>query len=111
MNKLYSVVYSPKAKDDLKEIYTYIAFTLSVPTTAEKQINRIRKAIRSLDFMPLRNPAVDWEPWKSKGMCKVTVDKFITFYTVDTRSLTVTVIRIFYGGQDIANIAADFENL
>lgn len=35
MNKLYSVVYSPKAKDDLKEIYTYIAFTLSVPTTAE----------------------------------------------------------------------------
>lgn len=57
MNKLYSVVYSPKAKDDLKEIYTYIAF-----------------------------------------------------YTVDTRSLTVTVIRIFYGGQDIANIAADFEN-
>lgn len=24
MNKLYSVVYSPKAKDDLKEIYTYI---------------------------------------------------------------------------------------
>lgn len=25
MNKLYSVVYSPKAKDDLKEIYTYIA--------------------------------------------------------------------------------------
>lgn len=26
MNKLYSVVYSPKANDDLKEIYTYIAF-------------------------------------------------------------------------------------
>ena len=48
MNKLYSVVYSPKAKNDLKEIYTYIAFTLSVPTTAEKQINRIRKAILSL---------------------------------------------------------------
>jgi toxin-antitoxin system, toxin component, relE family len=61
--------------------------------------------------MPLRNHAVDWEPWKSKEMRKVTVDKFIAFYTVDTRSLTVTVIRIFYGGQDIANIAADFENL
>ena len=36
--------------------------------------------------MPLRNPAVDWEPWKSKEMRKVTVDKFIAFYTVDTRS-------------------------
>lgn len=48
MNKLYSVVYSPKAKDDLKEIYTYIAF-----------------------------------------------------YTVDTRSLTVTVIRIFTEGRTL----------
>ena len=58
MNKLYSVVYSPKAKDDLKEIYTYIPF-----------------------------------------------------YTVDTRSLTVTVIRIFFFFFFIENIAADFENL
>ena len=65
MNKLYSVAYSPKAKNDLKEIYTYIAFTLSVPTTAEKQINRIRKAIRSLDFMPLSPPPVEWDPWQS----------------------------------------------
>ena len=46
MNKLYSVVYSPKAKDDLKEIYTYIAFTLSVPTSVVKQVIWIRKAIR-----------------------------------------------------------------
>lgn len=79
MNKLYSVVYSPKAKDDLKEIYTYIAFALSVPTTAVKQITRIRKAIRSLDFMPLRNPAVDWEPWKSKEMRKVTLTNSLLF--------------------------------
>ena len=62
MNDRYSVIYNEEARKDIKEIYTYIAFTLSVPTTAEKQINRIRKAIRSLDFMPLRNPVVDWEP-------------------------------------------------
>ena len=34
MNDSYSVVYSPKAKDDLTEIYSYIAFTLLVPDTA-----------------------------------------------------------------------------
>lgn len=49
MSGSYSVVYSPKAKDDLKEIYSYIAFTLMVPSTAEGQVNRIRKTIRSLD--------------------------------------------------------------
>ena len=37
MSDTYSVVYSPEAIGDLKEIYTYIAFTLMVPETAEKK--------------------------------------------------------------------------
>lgn len=104
MSGSYSVVYSPEAMDDLREIYSYIAFTLMVPETAEKQVNRIRKEIRSLDFMPSRYAFVEWEPWQSMGMHKVPVDNFIVYYTVDDKSLTVTVIRIFYGGRDVANI-------
>lgn len=42
MSASYSVVYFPESMDDLKEIYAYIAFTLLVPETAEKQVNRIR---------------------------------------------------------------------
>lgn len=110
MSDSYSVVYSPKAKDDLKEIYSYIAFTLLVPDIAEDQVGRIRKEIRSLDFMPSRNPVVDWEPWKSMGMHKVPVDNFVVFYTVDQNRLVVMIIRIVYGGRDIMNIAADSEN-
>lgn len=105
MNDSYSVVYSPKAKDDLKEIYTYIAFTLLVPDTAKDQVGRIRKEIHSLDFMPLRNPIVDWEPWKSMEMHKLPVDNFVVFYTVDKSAMTVTIIRIVYGGRDIAGLA------
>lgn len=104
MSGSYSVVYSPEAMDDLKEIYAYIAFTLLVPETAEKQVNRIRKEVRSLDFMPSRYSLVDWEPWKSMGMHKVPVDNFVVYYTVNDDSRTVTVIRIFYGGRDVANI-------
>lgn len=104
MSDTYSVSYSPEAMDDLREIYSYIAFTLLVPETAEKQVNRIRKEIRSLDFMPSRYSLVDWEPWKSMGMHKVPVDNFVVYYTVNDDSRTVTVIRIFYGGRDVANI-------
>lgn len=104
MSDSYSVVYSPEAMDDLSEIYSYIAFTLLVPETAEKQVNRIRKEVRSLDFMPSRYSLVDWEPWKSMGMHKVPVDNFVVYYTVNEDSRTVTVIRIFYGGRDVANI-------
>lgn len=34
MSDTYSVVYSPEAKDDLREIYSYIAFELEAPDTA-----------------------------------------------------------------------------
>ncbi len=105
MNDSYSVVYSPQAKDDLKEIYSYIAFTLLVPDTAEGQVGRIRKEIRSLDFMPFRNPVVDWEPWKSMEMHKLPVDNFVVFYTVDKSAMTVTIILIVYGGRYISSLA------
>lgn len=104
MSDTYSVVYSPEAMDDLREIYSYIAFTLLVPETAEKQVNRIRKEVRSLDFMPSRYSRVDWEPWESMGMHKVPVDNFVIYYTVNDDSRTATVIRIFYGGRDVVNI-------
>ena len=106
MSDSYSVVYSPEALNDLKDIYAYIAQELLVPDTALNQVNRIRKEIRSLDFMPSRYALVDWEPWKSMGMHKVPVDNFAVFYTVDSNSMTVVIIRIVYGGRDIESIAA-----
>ena len=104
MSDTYSVIYSPEAKDNLKEIYSYIAFELEAPDTAEGQVNRIRKEIRSLDFMPARYAIVDWEPWRSMEMHRVPVDNFVVYYAVDDQSRTVTVIRIFYGGRDAEGI-------
>lgn len=104
MNETYSVIYSSNAKDDLIEIYSYIAFDLQVPDIAEGQVNRIRKTIRSLDFMPSRYITVEWEPWKSMRMHQVPVDNFVVYYVVNDDSRTVTVIRIFYGGRDIEDI-------
>ena len=104
MSDTYSIIYSSEAKDDLREIYSYIAYDLLSPETAEGQVNRIRKEIRSLDFMPSRYAVVDWEPWKSMGMHRVPVDNFIVYYVVNNGSRTITVIRIFYGGRDIEDI-------
>ena len=104
MSDTYSVIYSPEAKDDLREIYSYIAFELEAPDTAEGQVNRIRKEIRSLDFMPARYAIVDWEPWRSMEMHRVPVDNFVVYYAIDDKIRTVTVIRIFYGGRDAEGI-------
>lgn len=67
-------------------------------------MNRIRKAGRSLDFMPSRYITVEWEPWKSMGMHQVPVDNFIIYYLVNNVEHIVSIIRIFYGGRDIKGI-------
>ena len=107
MNDFYKIVYSSKALNDLKDIFNYIAQGLSAPDAATNQVNRIRKGVRSLDFMPSRYAVVEWEPWKSMGMHKVPIDNFVIFYTVNADARKVFIIRIVYGGRDIEGIAGD----
>ena len=59
MTDSYKVGYSVDALDDLREIYSYIANELLVPETASAQLSRIRKEVRSLDFMPARYTLLD----------------------------------------------------
>ncbi len=104
MSEQYKVVYSPAALDDLDAIFTYIAFDLQVPQTALNQINRIREEIRSLDTFPERYAKVDWEPWASVGMHRVPVDNYVVYYLANADTMTVTIVRIFYGGRDVESI-------
>ena len=77
MTDSYNVGYSVDALGDLREIYSYIANELLVPETAAAQLGRIRKEVRSLDFMPARYVLVEWEPWHSMKMHQLPVDNFI----------------------------------
>ena len=77
MSSTYTVRYAPQALDDLRDLYSYVAFSLKEPATAQKLVNRIRKAARSLDALPGRHPVVDWEPWQSMGMHRFTVEDFL----------------------------------
>lgn len=105
MSAWYNIRYSPAAKEDIKNIYSYIALNLQVPDIAKNQVDRIRKEIRSLDFMPTRYSIVDWEPWQSMKMHKLPIDNFVVYYTVNFDTITVTIIRIVYAGMDIRSIA------
>ena len=104
MTENYKVGYSEDALDDLREIYAYIANELLVTETAAAQVDRIRKEVRSLNFMPARYTLVEWEPWHSMKMHQLPVDNFIVYYLVDDQEMAVTVVRVFYGGRDIEGI-------
>ena len=104
MTDSYNVGYSVDALDDLREIYSYIANELLVPETAAAQLGRIRKKVRTLDFMPARYALVSWEPWHSMKIHQLTIDNFIVYYLIDYEKRSVTVVRIFYDGRDIEGI-------
>ena len=104
MSDHYAVTYSTMALEDLRDIYEYIRYTLIAPIAAEHQILRIRKVIASLNIFPMRHMIVDEEPWKSKMMYKVPLDKYVVFYCVDDIMHVVSIARIFYGGRDIENL-------
>lgn len=41
------------------------------------------------------------EPWKSRGLHIVPVDNYCVFYIVNNGNMTVSIMRVMYGGRDI----------
>ncbi len=104
MSEAFRVSYAPAAYRDLGDIYAYVAFTLREKRTAAGLVRRIQTEILSLSLFPERHAAVDWEPWASLGVRKMPVGHYVVYYQVDLGEKTVLVIRIFYGGRDVAHI-------
>ena len=95
-----NIVYTHTARQDLREIYDYIASTLLVPDTARSLTDKIMADIRSLEKFPERNPLYKDEPWYSQGVRFMPVKNYLVFYTV--KNETVSISRIMYGGRDIS---------
>lgn len=96
------VVYTFRARQDLRDIYDYIAFTLLAPDAARNTTERILEAARNLQSLPERNPLYKEEPWHSQGVRFIPVKNYIVFYTVNTDTDTVSVARIMYGARDLS---------
>lgn len=97
------IIYTLKAKQDLRNIYDYIAFTLLVPDAAKNTVERIMTTVRSLESMPERNPLYKNEPWHSQGVHFVPVRNYLVFYTINSNTETVSILRIMFGGQYISH--------
>ena len=103
----WSIVYSEQAKQDLRSIYEYIAFSLLEKGTASQLYREIVMEINSLDVMPKRYPLYLDEPWHSLGVHYLSVKDYLIFYLVNDEAETVSIVRIGYGGQDIGRFLAE----
>lgn len=98
---IFNVVYTSEARQDLRDIYEHIAYELLVPEIASGQVDRIMKAARSLEQMPMRYRLYEEEPWHSQGLRFLPVDNYLIFYLSDETNNVVNIIRVMYGGRDV----------
>ncbi len=99
---IWEIVYTQKAKQELDDIYSYIAGTLLEPGTAKTYISHIMKEIRGLNQLPMRYRVYDDEPWKSIGLRVMPVKNYLVFYLPVDADKTVNIVRIMYAGRDIS---------
>ncbi len=97
----WKIQYSASSREDLRSVFNYIAYELLSPEYAAGQIERIMKAVRSLEDMPMRHSVYSEEPRKTKQGRFLPVDNYIIFYLPKGDSGTVNIIRIIYGGRDM----------
>lgn len=96
----YKVKLTNNALEQLKDAVGYISKVLLEPEIARRWSDRIKKEILSLDHMPLRYSLVDEEPWRAKGIHKMTIENFIVYYWVNEETATVWVTAVVYGRRD-----------
>ena len=95
MNK---IVYSPKARNDLDEIWTYISEKLLNPSAAEATVNGILDTIDMLQAQTEIGKPLYFSSDLFSGYRFLVYKNYLAFYR--TSEDTVYIDRIIYGKRD-----------
>lgn len=89
MPEKYTVKITQQAQEQIREIVSYIRFTLQAPETAMKMLDTLQEEIASLDQFPNRVPLTEEEPWRSQGIHKFPVKNYLIYFWVDEETKKV----------------------
>ena len=98
----FRVVFSPEAVEQLAELYRYIAKAAS-PDVAAQYTEAIVSYCESLDTFPLRGSQRD----DVRPGLRITNYKKRAVIAFDVDTEVVSIIGVFYGGQDYETFLRD----
>ena len=98
----YRVVFSPEAAEQLAELYRYLA-EAAAPDVAAQYTEAIVSYCESLRTFPLRGTQRD----DVRPGLRITNYKKRAVIAFDVDAEVVTIIGVFYGGQDYETILRD----
>lgn len=92
----YEIVILDRAKRDLDEIYSYIAYHFQEPVVALKMMDSLEEQILSLEYMPYRCPERRTGLFANKGYRQLLVKNYNVIFRVDDKRKKVLVVTIRY---------------
>jgi len=103
----HTVVFAPEAEDQLAELYQYIA-TAASPEIAKRYTDAVVSCCEGLSVFPLRGtPRDDIRPGLRLTNYK---GRTVIAFAVDDKSQLVSILSVFYGGQDYAALLSESGN-
>lgn len=86
--KKYKIIWSPHARDDLRNIKYYIKNYLKEKNTANNVVKRILNSILDLSYLPEKHVKVQIFNEKTNNIRKMPITNYLVIYEVnhDTRS-------------------------
>ena len=97
----YKVKFNPRAIRELDHIYEYIANEKLAPENTKGQVDRIKKAVLSLDTFPQSHQERNEGRYAGKGYRQLLVDNYIAIFRIDELQKTVYVVTIQYQGRSL----------
>ncbi|NLB42677.1 MAG: type II toxin-antitoxin system RelE/ParE family toxin [Clostridiales bacterium] len=100
----YTIKMTPKAADDLDNIYQYISEELFATSSAANILEKIEKGIMGLGQFPFSCNYVADEYLRNKGYRKLIIDNYVVFYLIEEENDKVIIMRVLYGKQKYENL-------
>ena len=97
----YKVMINPRAIRELDNIYEYIANEKLAPENAKGQVDRIKKAVLSLDTFPQSHQERNEGRYAGKSYRQLLIDNYIVIFRIDELYKTVYVVTIQYQGRKL----------
>ena len=98
--KNYKLKFTPKADEDLEQIYKYISEKFFAENTALNLMEKIESSIIRLKSFPYSGSFVSDIALKDRGYHKLIVDNYIVFYLIDEIEKQIVIMRVLYGAQN-----------
>lgn len=95
----YEIILTDTAKEELEEIYEYIANCLLEEKIAYKLMNKIEQHILRLEQNPYSCVEIHIKP-HNEAYRKLVIDNYIVLYNIEEKYKQVVVYRVIYEKKD-----------